>query len=149
MNPAVTTPSFRAKQGIRGLTVDLSHTASALGKRASLRLVLSRWFPGLHDERLRFCKFRLEPIREVGSAVFEQHDEREREKNEQGEPKQPADQGHAADGTLLRVCGQRARHGALSRSSPMHPSGTARSDPVAKAWSDAPGFHDFAPMRSE
>ena len=42
-------------------------------------------------------KFRLKSGHEVVSAVFEEHDETEREKHKENEPEKAADERHGAD----------------------------------------------------
>jgi hypothetical protein len=57
---------------------------------------LGRFFHLLHvlDD---FIQFRLEAGGKIMRAVFEEHDETEGEKNEQGQPKKPAQQGHGVE----------------------------------------------------
>ncbi len=44
-----------------------------------------------------FIQFRLEAGGKIVRAVFKEHDEAEGKKNEQGQPKKPAQQGHGVE----------------------------------------------------
>jgi hypothetical protein len=44
-----------------------------------------------------FIQFRLEARGKIVRAVFKEHDEAEGKKNEQGQPKKPAQQGHGVE----------------------------------------------------
>jgi hypothetical protein len=55
----------------------------------------------------------LKPVEKSAVPVLEEHDEREGEEDEQGDPKQTAEQGHATDGNLL-ACAVNVRDGRQS-----------------------------------
>lgn len=72
--------------------------------RFSVRLV------GLFHERDNACEFFFETGNEIMRAVFKEHDEAEREKNEKDQPKEPANQRHRLDRKAGEVPGQSVRH---------------------------------------
>jgi hypothetical protein len=68
----------------------------------------------VHDKCLHLLEFRFEPGGEITRAVLEENDEAKREKNEERDPKEAAQQRHVADANLLSDDGQRGRHHACS-----------------------------------
>jgi hypothetical protein len=59
-------------------------------------------------------EFLLKSGNEIMRAILEKHDETERKENEEGQPKEPADQRHRLDRRAKEVPGQ---SGAISRQS--------------------------------
>jgi hypothetical protein len=64
-----------------------------------------------NNEHLGTLEFFLKTAREIACAVLEKDNKAEGEKDEQDEPKKPADQRHDPHRNLVELCGQRCISG--------------------------------------